>query len=64
MKHVCSAILSLLFLTIFTSNCFSMTRTLKTDPAIVIVAFGTTTKASSTYDFFDKQLKKELPDKY
>jgi sirohydrochlorin cobaltochelatase len=41
-----------------------MTRSLKTDPAIIIVAFGTTTKASSTYDFFDAQLKKELPDKY
>lgn len=41
-----------------------MTRTLKKEPAIVITAFGTTTKASATYDYFEAQLKKELPEKY
>lgn len=64
MKHLSSAILTILFLTIIACNGYSMTRTLKQDPAIVIVAFGTTTSASSTFDFFDNQLKRELPDKY
>ncbi len=50
----------------FTGNVFAMlkTMTLKKDPAIVIAAFGTTTRAQATYDFFDEQLKKELPAKY
>lgn len=39
----------------------AMTRTLQHEPAIVIAAFGTTTKASATYDFFAEQLQKELP---
>lgn len=39
-----------------TCNVAAMTRTLKKDPAIVIAAFGTTTKASATYDFIEKQL--------
>ncbi len=38
--------------------------TLKRDPAIVIAAFGTTTKAQVTFDFFEEQLRKELPEKY
>ena len=42
----------------------AMTRTLKNEPAIVIAAFGTTTKAQSTYDFFEEQLRKELPPDY
>lgn len=42
----------------------AMTRTLKKDPAVVIAAFGTTTKAKATYDFFNKQLIKELPPEY
>ena len=36
------------------------TRTLKTGPAIVIVAFGTTTEAHQTYDFFEAQLRREM----
>jgi sirohydrochlorin cobaltochelatase len=42
----------------------TMTRTLKKEPAIVIAAFGTTTEAEATYDFFEEQLKKELPQEY
>lgn len=42
----------------------AMTRTLKKDPAIVIVAFGTTTEARVTFDFFDRQLRNELPSTY
>jgi sirohydrochlorin cobaltochelatase len=40
----------------------AMTRTLKKEPALVIVAFGTTTKAQATYDFFEEQLKESLPE--
>lgn len=40
------------------------TRTLKKEPAIVLAAFGTTTKAMVTFDYFEEQLRKELPDKY
>lgn len=39
-----------------------MTRTLKDKPAILIAAFGTSTKAQATYDEFEKQLKATLPD--
>jgi len=42
----------------------AMTRTLKEEPAIVIAAFGTTTKAQATYDFFEEQLRRHLPAKY
>ncbi len=42
----------------------AMKRTIKKDPAIVMVAFGTTTKARVTYDFFDEQLRNSLPEKY
>ncbi len=58
--------LTIFMLFAFTGNVFAMlkTMTLKKDPAIVIAAFGTTTKAQVTYDFFDEQLKKELPAKY
>lgn len=42
----------------------SMTQNIKSDTAIVVVAFGTTTKAGATYDFFDEQLRHELSDKY
>ncbi|OAG28230.1 sirohydrochlorin cobaltochelatase [Thermodesulfatator autotrophicus] len=34
---------------------------LKEKPAIVIAAFGTSTKAQVTFDLFDQQLRKELP---
>ncbi len=37
------------------------TQTLKEKPAIVITAFGTSTKAQVTFDFFEKQLRQELP---
>jgi sirohydrochlorin cobaltochelatase len=55
-------ILCILFL--FSQSAGAMTRTLKKEPAIVIAAFGTTTKAQATYDFFEAQLKKELPQEY
>lgn len=42
----------------------AMTRTIKTEPAIVIAVFGTTTKAGLTYDFFAEQLQKDLPEKW
>lgn len=42
----------------------AMTRTIKNEPAIVIAAFGTTTKAQATYDFFQEQLSKDLPAEY
>ena len=42
----------------------AMTRTLKKEPAVVIAAFGTTTQARVTYDFFEDQLRKELPPEY
>lgn len=38
-----------------------MTRTLKEKPAIVVAAFGTSTKAQVTYDVFERQLREELP---
>ncbi|GMT47277.1 MAG: sirohydrochlorin cobaltochelatase [bacterium] len=58
--------LTIFMLFAFTGNVFAMlkTMTLKKNPAIVIAAFGTTTRAQITYDFFDEQLKKELPAKY
>lgn len=39
-----------------------MTRTLKDRPAVVLAAFGTSTKAQATYDVFERQLKEALPD--
>lgn len=42
----------------------AMTRTIKEEPAIVIVAFGTTTEARVTYDFFELQLRQALPARY
>ena len=48
----------------WTSMAAAMTRTLKKEPAIVIVAFGTTTRAQATYDFFEEQLRRELPARY
>ncbi len=40
------------------------TRTLKKAPALVLAAFGTTTKARATFEFFEEQLRQSLPDKY
>ncbi|TYO99272.1 sirohydrochlorin cobaltochelatase [Geothermobacter ehrlichii] len=57
-------LLALLLLPFYTTSAWSMTRTLKREPAIVIVAFGTTTRAMVTYDAFEKQLRRELPAKY
>ena len=42
----------------------AMTQTLQKDPAIVIAAFGTTTKAGVTYEYFDALLKNKLPAQY
>ena len=58
--------LTVLMFFAFTGNAFSMlkTMTLKREPAVVIAAFGTTTKAQATYDFFEKQFKREAPEKY
>jgi sirohydrochlorin cobaltochelatase len=38
-----------------------MTRTLHDAPALVIAAFGTSTKAEATYGVFEKQLREALP---
>ncbi len=54
----------LIFLLTSSSSAMMKTMTLKKDPAIVIAAFGTTTKAMVTFDFFEEQLRKELPDRY
>ncbi len=51
-------IVSILLLSILLySTAFSMSRTIKSDPAIVITAFGTTTEANITFDFFEAQLR-------
>lgn len=39
-----------------------MTRPLKEKPAILVAAFGTSTRAQATYDVFEKQLKEAIPD--
>jgi len=39
------------------STAYPMSRSIKTDPAIVITAFGTTTAARVTFDFFEAQLR-------
>jgi sirohydrochlorin cobaltochelatase len=54
----------LIFAATYNLEAMLKTRTLKKDPAIVIAAFGTTTKAMITFDFFEDQLREELPDKY
>ncbi|MDD5759781.1 MAG: sirohydrochlorin cobaltochelatase [Desulfobulbaceae bacterium] len=46
----------------FAPQAEAMTRTLEKGPAIVIAAFGTTTDARETYDFFEQQLRQELPE--
>ena len=55
---------TLMILLAVVSDGAAMTRTIKKDPAIVIAAFGTTTKARITYEFFEKQLRAELPAEY
>ncbi len=61
-----STVFTCLILLLFVSSSMAMlkTRTLKKEPAIVIAAFGTTTKAMVTFDYFEELLRKELPDKY
>lgn len=65
-QQMLSAILCLVIICIFqvAGQADAMTRTLQKQPAIVITAFGTTTKARATYDFFEHQLKKELPEEF
>jgi len=58
-----ATLLSMLLLPIFLAPpAKAMTRTLQKGPAIVIVAFGTTTEARETYDFFENQLRRDLPE--
>jgi sirohydrochlorin cobaltochelatase len=59
-----TVILSLLlvWLLMGVSPAMAKTRSLQKGPAIIIVAFGTTTDARETYDFFEEQLKRELPE--
>jgi sirohydrochlorin cobaltochelatase len=38
-----------------------LTRTLQDKPAVVLAAFGTSTKAEATYGAFERQLKEALP---
>ena len=59
-----SILLALLTLAGWTNQSSAMSRTLQQNPAIIIVAFGTTTKAQATYDYFEEQLKASLPEKY
>lgn len=47
---------------VLAAPCQAMTRTLMREPAIVLVAFGTTTRASATYDFLLEQVRRELPE--
>ncbi len=47
-----------------TADAMLKTMTIKKEPAIVVAAFGTTTRARATYDFFEEQLRKKLPAKY
>ncbi len=63
-RQVILAVMLSLTILAVAGNGWGMTRTLKKEPAIVLAAFGTTTKARVTYDFFDAQLREELPAKY
>jgi len=45
-----------------TASSMMKSRTIKEGPALVLAAFGTTTKARATFDFFEEQLRKALPD--
>ncbi|MDF1555897.1 MAG: sirohydrochlorin cobaltochelatase [Deferrisomatales bacterium] len=53
---------TLLFWAPAASGAQRMTRTLKQNPAVVIAAFGTSTRAQVTYDVFDRQLREAIPD--
>ena len=63
-RQVILAVLLSLTMLAVAGNSWGMHRTLKKESAIVIAAFGTTTKARVTYEFFDSQLRKELPAEY
>lgn len=52
------------FLVGFSQETEAMNRTFKTGPVVVLTAFGTTTKAQVTYDYFEQQLQEELPEKF
>lgn len=54
--------LVMVVLVCFSAPVMAMTRTLKKGPAIVLVAFGTTTSARGTYTVFAEQVKRDLPD--
>lgn len=56
--------LFMVMLMCFSASALAKTRTLKKGPAIVLVAFGTTTQARETYDVFAEQLKNELPEQW
>lgn len=60
-QRVLGCALVFVMLLAWSAGCPAMTRTLQQEPAIVIVAFGTTTKASATYDFFEEELREALP---
>jgi len=58
------AVISLMLLVITATSAMSaqsMTRSHKELPAIVLTAFGTSTKAKVTYDALDSQVKEALP---
>jgi len=47
-----------------TASSMMKSRSIKKEPALVLAAFGTTTRAMVTFDFFEEQLRMALPDKY
>lgn len=62
-RHYLLVALATLLLVVTTaSGAQRMTRTLKQNPAVVIAAFGTSTRAQVTYDGFDRQLREAIPD--
>lgn len=52
-------IISFLILLFLSVNAFGMSRTIKKDPALVLVAFGTTTKARAVFEFMEQQIRSE-----
>jgi len=57
-----TTMLLIAFVSTSASGAQTMTRTHKDRPAIVLTAFGTSTKAKVTYDAFERQVKEALPD--
>lgn len=62
MQAMVAMSLLLAVLVCWSAPAMAKTRTLKKGPAIVLVAFGTTTQARETYELFSEQLKRELPE--